>query len=69
VNEQKLQKVEEVPIFACQSSILAAILIEKQNPSLKVTVQNCQSSKGFVEDFCINIIQECVWMVMQFVIK
>ena len=63
MNEQKLQNVGEALIFACQSSILAAILIEKQNPPLKVTVQSFQFGKGFVENFCISFIQELVWMV------
>ena len=64
MNKQNLQKVGKAPIFACHFSILAAILIEKQNPPLKFTVQNSQYSKGFAENFCIGFIQEPVWTVM-----
>jgi len=49
--------------------ILAAILIEKINPPLKVAFQICQYSEGFAENFCIIFIGEPVWMVMLFMIK
>jgi hypothetical protein len=69
VNKQKFQKVGKAPTFACQSSNLAAVLMEKRNPSLKVTFRNCQYSQGFAENFCISFIAELVWMVMLFMIK